>query len=88
MIHTFEYFPTKPPMNDVVQVMKCLTMGDSAQDKELLQELLGESYLEDHFEEEETDAEQLGHAHLEKEKGNMVYIVDDEEVENLDVEHT
>ncbi|KAH9322561.1 hypothetical protein KI387_017200, partial [Taxus chinensis] len=46
MIQTFEYFSTKPPVNEALQVMKCLTMGDSAKDEELIQELLCESELE------------------------------------------
>lgn len=41
-----------------------------------------------HCGEEETDVEQLDHAYLEREKGKMIYMVDDEEVENLDIEHT
>ncbi|KAH9321902.1 hypothetical protein KI387_016541, partial [Taxus chinensis] len=40
------------------------------------------------FEEEETNVEQLGNTCLKKEKGKMVYVIDDEEVENLYVEHT
>ncbi|KAH9320081.1 hypothetical protein KI387_021850, partial [Taxus chinensis] len=38
--------------------------------------------------EEEMDFILLERAFLEKEKGKMVYIVDDEEVENLDIEHS
>ncbi|KAH9288436.1 hypothetical protein KI387_032553 [Taxus chinensis] len=47
-----------------------------------------ESDLVARFEEEEIDVEQLGRACLEREKGKMIYMVDDEEVENLDIEHT
>lgn len=47
-------------MNEALQVMKHLTMGDSAKVKELIQELLGESELEARFKEGETDKENLG----------------------------
>ncbi|KAH9323025.1 hypothetical protein KI387_017664, partial [Taxus chinensis] len=39
-------------------------------------------------EEEEIDSNLLERACLEKEKLKMVYLVDDEEVENLDIEHS
>ncbi|KAH9301982.1 hypothetical protein KI387_013565, partial [Taxus chinensis] len=40
MIQTFDYFSNKPLVNEALQVMKRLTMGDSAKDEDLLQELL------------------------------------------------
>ncbi|KAH9296490.1 hypothetical protein KI387_040078, partial [Taxus chinensis] len=40
-----------------------------------------------HFEEEETDEDNLGCTWLEKEKGKLVYLIEDE-VENLDVDNT
>ncbi|KAH9331091.1 hypothetical protein KI387_003199, partial [Taxus chinensis] len=87
MIYTFDYFSTKPPVNEALQVMKHLTLGYSAKDEELIHELLCESDLEACFEEEETNAEKLGCAYLEKEKGKMFYVIDDEEVDNLDAEN-
>ncbi|KAH9327395.1 hypothetical protein KI387_007573, partial [Taxus chinensis] len=33
------------------------------------------------------DVKQLERAYLEREKGKMIYMVDDEEVENMDIEH-
>ncbi|KAH9327891.1 hypothetical protein KI387_044383, partial [Taxus chinensis] len=64
-------------------------MGDSAKAKELLQELLYKeesgACLDD---EPKTDVTLLQHACLEKEKGKMVYFLDDKEVDNLDVNHS
>ncbi|KAH9298113.1 hypothetical protein KI387_029795, partial [Taxus chinensis] len=61
----------------------------SAKAKEHIQELFGEVDFGARFEkEEEMDSILLECAFLEKEKGNMVYIMDDEEVENLDIEHS
>ncbi|KAH9307511.1 hypothetical protein KI387_035422, partial [Taxus chinensis] len=37
--------------------------------------------------EEETYDKKLGCTYLEKEKGKLVYMIDDEEIENLDVDH-
>lgn len=55
MIHTFDYFSTKPLVNEAFQVMKCFTMEGSEKVEELIQELLGESDLEAHYEEEEAN---------------------------------
>ncbi|KAH9308998.1 hypothetical protein KI387_036909, partial [Taxus chinensis] len=51
-------------------------------------ELLGEIGLEACFNEEELEETQLERAFMEKEKGKMVYVIDGEEVDNLDVNHT
>ncbi|KAH9292669.1 hypothetical protein KI387_042147, partial [Taxus chinensis] len=70
-------------------VVKCLTLGDSAKDEDLILYFLGEPDLEACFEEgEEIDEVQFEHTYLEKEKGKMVYLIEDEEIENLDVDHT
>ncbi|KAH9317911.1 hypothetical protein KI387_019680, partial [Taxus chinensis] len=68
-------------------IIKFLMMGDSAKAKEILLDMFGELDLEARFDEEETDEVQLGRTWLEKEKGKLVYMIDDEEVENLDVDH-
>ncbi|KAH9304556.1 hypothetical protein KI387_008960, partial [Taxus chinensis] len=74
---------------EALRVIKCLNMGDSAKVEELIQELFGEIELGVRFdEEEETNSMLLQHAYFEKEKGKMVYIVDDAEVENMDVDHS
>ncbi|KAH9323985.1 hypothetical protein KI387_043926, partial [Taxus chinensis] len=45
--------------------------------------------LEVHFDEvDETSPKLLEHDCLEKEIGNMVYMIDDEEVEKLDIDHS
>ncbi|KAH9288450.1 hypothetical protein KI387_032567, partial [Taxus chinensis] len=69
-------------------VMKHLTMGDNAKDDELLQIFLGKSDLLAQFKEEETYTKQLGNAFLKRKKGKMIYMVDVEEVENWEIEHT
>ncbi|KAH9306720.1 hypothetical protein KI387_011124, partial [Taxus chinensis] len=63
-------------------------MGDSAKYEELILDMFGELDLEACFEEEETDEEKIVHAYSEKEKGKLVYMIDDEEVENLYVDYT
>ncbi|KAH9325360.1 hypothetical protein KI387_005538 [Taxus chinensis] len=89
MIQTFDYFSTKPLVEEALKFVKRLTMGDSAKEEEHIQELFGETEFGACFEkEEEMDSILLERACLEKEKGKMVYIVDDEEVENLDIEHS
>ncbi|KAH9290109.1 hypothetical protein KI387_034226, partial [Taxus chinensis] len=65
-----------------------LTMGDSGKVEELIQELFGETETGARFEDEEDDIILLEHASLEKDKGKLVYIIDDEEVENLEVDHS
>ncbi|KAH9300163.1 hypothetical protein KI387_011746, partial [Taxus chinensis] len=66
----------------------CLTMGDSGKIEELIQELFGEIEIGAHFLDEEDDIILLEHTSLEKDKGKMVYIIDEEEVEHLDVDHS
>ncbi|KAH9298978.1 hypothetical protein KI387_030660, partial [Taxus chinensis] len=52
LIQTFEYLSTKPSVDKALQVVKCLTMGDSAMVEDMLLELLGGPSLEARFEEE------------------------------------
>ncbi|KAH9326213.1 hypothetical protein KI387_006391, partial [Taxus chinensis] len=66
---------------------QALTMGDSAMEEDRILELLGEPSLETHFDEEELEETQLEHVCMEKEKGKMVYMIDGEEMESLDVNH-
>ncbi|KAH9313601.1 hypothetical protein KI387_022228, partial [Taxus chinensis] len=40
------------------------------------------------FDEDESDEIQLECACIEKEKGKMVYVIDGEEMENLDINHS
>ena len=55
-----------------------------------LLELLGEPGLEVHFEEEVVEIEELSLEHmcLKNEKGMLVYVIDGEESESLDVIHS
>ncbi|KAH9326142.1 hypothetical protein KI387_006320, partial [Taxus chinensis] len=55
---------------------------------DIVLELLGEPGLEAHFNEEDSKEVQLECACMEKEKGKLVYLIDGEEVEKLDVKHT
>lgn len=50
-------------------------------------DLLIEPGLEPHFDEEESEDMQLEHTCMEKEKGKMVYMIDGEDMESLDVNH-
>ncbi|KAH9296158.1 hypothetical protein KI387_039746, partial [Taxus chinensis] len=80
---------TKPSIDKSFQGIKCLTMQDSARMEDRLLELLGEPVLEAHFEEEEEEEElHLEHACSEKEKGKLVYVIDGEYLEILDVSHS
>ncbi|KAH9292824.1 hypothetical protein KI387_041999, partial [Taxus chinensis] len=63
-------------------------MGDSAMEEDRILELLGEPGLEPCFDEEESEEMQLECTCMEKEKGKMVYVIDGEEMESLDVNHT
>ncbi|KAH9313360.1 hypothetical protein KI387_028395, partial [Taxus chinensis] len=75
-------------MDKASQVIKSLTMGDSVMAEDILLELLGEPYLETHLNEEELEEIKLERAYMEKEKGKMVYIIDREEMETLDVNYS
>ncbi|KAH9313252.1 hypothetical protein KI387_028287, partial [Taxus chinensis] len=64
-------------------------MGDSAKVEEIIREIFDEGDSGARFAgETETDATLVNCGFLEKEKGKMVYLVDDEEVENIDVDHS
>ncbi|KAH9327923.1 hypothetical protein KI387_000031, partial [Taxus chinensis] len=78
---------TKPSVDKVLQVVKHLTMGDSAMAEDKVMDLLGELGLEARFHEEESKEVQLECAYIEKEKGNLVYVINGEDVENLNVNH-
>ncbi|KAH9301160.1 hypothetical protein KI387_012743, partial [Taxus chinensis] len=71
-------------------IVKHLTMEDSAMVEDRLLELLGGPSLEVHFEEEAEEAEEIKIecACLENEKGKLVYVIDGEEIESLDVDHS
>ncbi|KAH9296893.1 hypothetical protein KI387_028575, partial [Taxus chinensis] len=56
--------------------------------KDRILELLDEIGLETHFDEEESEETHLEHACEENEKGNMVYVIDVEEMKSLDVNHS
>ncbi|KAH9298003.1 hypothetical protein KI387_029685, partial [Taxus chinensis] len=81
---------TNPSVDNSLQVVKCLTMGDSAMAEDRLLELLGEPGLEACFKEEVEEAEeiQLENVWLENEKGKLVYVINGEEAESLDVNHS
>ncbi|KAH9287494.1 hypothetical protein KI387_031611, partial [Taxus chinensis] len=78
---------TKPLVDEALQVFKCLNMGDSAMVEDRILELLGEPVLEVYFDEEELEEIQLECACMDIEKGELVYVIDGEEVEHLDVNH-
>lgn len=57
--------------------------------EEIIERFFRETESGEHFEEEENmESILLERTFLKKEKGNMVYIVDDKEVENFDVDHS
>ncbi|KAH9310453.1 hypothetical protein KI387_025488, partial [Taxus chinensis] len=62
-------------------------MGDSVMEKDRILDLLGESSLEEHSDEEESNEIQLEHTCTKKEKGNMVCVMNGKEMENWDVNH-
>ncbi|KAH9311782.1 hypothetical protein KI387_026817, partial [Taxus chinensis] len=68
-------------------VDKHLTLGDYAMVKDQILDFIGEPSLEACFKEGKIEEVQFECACLEKEKGKLVYLIDDEEVENLDVNH-
>ncbi|KAH9312234.1 hypothetical protein KI387_027269, partial [Taxus chinensis] len=63
-------------------------MGDSAMLEEMLLELLGEPSLGEHFEEEEIEEDLFEQAYVKRDKGKLVYVIDGEEAESLDVNHS
>ncbi|KAH9287579.1 hypothetical protein KI387_031696, partial [Taxus chinensis] len=80
---------TKPSVDKALQGIKHLTMGDSSRIEDRLLELLGELGLGVHFEEiEEIEESQLECTCLEKEKGKLVYVIDGDEPESLNVIHS
>ncbi|KAH9298663.1 hypothetical protein KI387_030345, partial [Taxus chinensis] len=83
MIQTFGYFSTKPPVNETLQIMKHITLGNNAKAKEIMLELFGEVDLEVRLDLERTDEEEMVHTWKEKEKGKLVYMINDDEVDNL-----
>ncbi|KAH9313623.1 hypothetical protein KI387_022250, partial [Taxus chinensis] len=50
--------------------------------------ILGEPSLETCFDEEEIEETELECVCMEKDKGKMVYVIDGEEMESLDVNHS
>ncbi|KAH9297986.1 hypothetical protein KI387_029668, partial [Taxus chinensis] len=65
-------------------IMKCITLGNGAKVEELMLQLLGEPNSKVLLDAEEMEELQLGHTWKEKEKGKIVYLIDDEEVENFE----
>ncbi|KAH9296728.1 hypothetical protein KI387_044756, partial [Taxus chinensis] len=63
-------------------------MGDSARVEDIILELFREPELEVRFDEEELEEVQLDCTCMEKEKVKLVYMIDGEEVEILEFNHT
>ena len=63
-------------------------MGDSVKVEDRLVEFLGEPCLEGKFGEDESDEKQFECTCTEKEKGKKVNVIDSEEMENLEVNHS
>ncbi|KAH9300254.1 hypothetical protein KI387_011837, partial [Taxus chinensis] len=68
--------------------MKHITLGDSTKVEELMLELFREPNLKECLDLQVIEEVQMGHARKEKEKGKLVYMIDDKEVDNLDVSQT
>ncbi|KAH9313315.1 hypothetical protein KI387_028350, partial [Taxus chinensis] len=65
--------------------MKHIILGDSGKEEDLILELFSEPNSKARLDLEEIEEVDMGHSWKEKEKGKMVYMIDDEEVDNLDV---
>ncbi|KAH9315426.1 hypothetical protein KI387_024053, partial [Taxus chinensis] len=68
--------------------IKRITLGDYAMVEDRLVNLLSGPSLEVRFKEEEQEDIQFKHTCAKKDKGKMVYLVDGEEIENLNFDHS
>ncbi|KAH9303725.1 hypothetical protein KI387_008129, partial [Taxus chinensis] len=79
---------TKPSVDKALQTIKSLIIGDNAKVEDRLLELLGKPYVETCLNEEESEEVHLEHACIEKEKVKIVYVINGEEMETLDLNHS
>ncbi|KAH9299875.1 hypothetical protein KI387_044098, partial [Taxus chinensis] len=68
--------------------IKCLTLGDYVMIEDRLVNLLGGPSLEAWFEEEVPEDMQFKSVCAKKDKGKMVYVIDGEEKESLNFDHS